>query len=83
MCLCIRCSSDQLLTVLPLCVFVYVRYEDFFTSNKKHDQNKKPKANKEVEDIDMEDEEENEDSDIGDEESDDMEAEDKVVSRCS
>ncbi|KAJ0459214.1 putative U3 small nucleolar ribonucleoprotein complex, subunit Mpp10 [Helianthus annuus] len=44
-----------------------IMYEDFYTSNKKHDQNKKPKVNKEVKDINMGDDEEHEDSDIGDE----------------
>ncbi|PWA47716.1 Mpp10 protein [Artemisia annua] len=33
-----------------------IRYEDFFESKKKVDQNKKPKMNKEVEDIEMSDE---------------------------
>ncbi|KAJ0441187.1 putative U3 small nucleolar ribonucleoprotein complex, subunit Mpp10 [Helianthus annuus] len=44
-----------------------IMYEDFYTSNKKHDQNKKPKVNKEVKDINMRDDEEHEGSDIGDE----------------
>ncbi|CAI9280394.1 unnamed protein product [Lactuca saligna] len=46
------------------------RYEDFFTSKKPRDQYKKPKQNKEVEDVDMGDGEETEGSDPGDEDED-------------
>ncbi|KAL8217543.1 hypothetical protein R6Q57_020916 [Mikania cordata] len=42
------------------------RYEDFFTSGNKHDQNKEPKVNKEDEDISRSYEKEYEDSDTGD-----------------
>ncbi|KAI3755906.1 hypothetical protein L1987_55715 [Smallanthus sonchifolius] len=57
-----------------------IRYEDFYTSNKKHDQNKKPKVNKEVEDVNMSGEEENEDSEDGDEDGDedDMASDDET-----
>ncbi|XP_076947586.1 M phase phosphoprotein 10-like [Bidens hawaiensis] len=55
-------------------------YHDFFTSNKKNDQNKKPKVNKEVEDLNMSDEEEYEDSDTGDEDSDKEEDDADVTS---
>ncbi|KAK9077592.1 hypothetical protein SSX86_005929 [Deinandra increscens subsp. villosa] len=48
-----------------------IKYDDFYTSNKKHDQNKKSKVNKEVEDTEMSDEEENEGSDVEDDEDSD------------
>nr|XP_043615243.1 U3 small nucleolar ribonucleoprotein protein MPP10 [Erigeron canadensis] len=55
------------------------RYEDFFTSNKKRAENKKPIVHKEVEDVEMRDEEETEDSkDEGDQDGDDAVSDDEV-----
>lgn len=54
------------------------RYEDFFTSTKKHDQSKKPKVNEKVQDIGISDEAETEDSDTGDEENDGMGSDDEM-----
>lgn len=63
--------------------FYFGRYDDFFTSKKKFDKSKNSQVNKElnkeVEDVDMSEEEENEDSDIGDEDGDDMASDDEVV----
>lgn len=64
-------------------LFAFGSYKDFFTSNKKYELSKKPILNKELDDINMIDEEGNEDSDTGDEdggEDEDADGDDDMVS---